>query len=91
MAPQDDVHAAQLAQIERQLEREAPELAAALRELRHPERPVPPRRAWLIPVVGVLAAVLALLFGSVAWAILVVIVAGSGWCITHGLESATRS
>ncbi|MGD9526590.1 DUF3040 domain-containing protein [Pseudonocardia sp.] len=90
MAPDDDLRAAWLAQIERQLAREEPELAAALAQMRPPERRRPPRRAWLVLVCGVLAVVLSLVLGSVAWAILAVIVAGCAWCIVHGLETESR-
>ena len=90
MAPDDDVRAAQLAQIEQHLAREEPELAAALTQMRPPERPHPPRRAWLVLVGGVFAVTLSLLLGSVAWAILAGIVGGCAWCIVHGLESESR-
>lgn len=90
MAPDDDVRAERLAQIERILAREEPELAAALAQMRHPERPTPPRRAWLVLLCGMFAVAVALFAGSVAWAILTMIVTVCGWCIAHGLETESR-
>ena len=88
MAVDDNTRAARLAQIERSLAREEPELAEALRRWRPPR---PPRRvSTRILVVGLVCACVALLFGSTAWCILTVIVAGSGWCIARGLEGEAR-
>lgn len=88
--PLDDSAAARLAQIERRLVREEPELADALLRWGPPRRRRPRRRSWQIAVVGLLCGLLALLFGSVAWFVLVGLATGSGWCIARGLERDSR-
>lgn len=82
----DDGAAARLAQIERRLAREEPDLADALHRWRSPGQRRPPRWSWRIAVLGHALGVLALLLGSVAWFVLLMLVTGSGWCLARGLE-----
>lgn len=79
---------ARLARIESRLAREEPELAEAMRYWRPPR--TPRRPSTRILVAGLLGALVAVLFGSVAWLILLVIVTASGWCIARGLETELR-
>lgn len=86
----DDRAAARLAQIERQLAREEPELAEAMHRWRPPGPRRPRRWSSRIAVLGLGLSVLALLLGSSAWCTLLVIVTVSGWCLARGLERETH-
>lgn len=76
----DDGNAARLAQIEQQLAREEPRLAADLRRWRHPRGPWTAR---LIVAGGLVFAVVALLLVSIGWALLAALTTAFGWCLSR--------
>lgn len=77
----DDGDLARLARIERQLEREDPELAEAL----YRWGPAPGRpRLWaarLTVAVGLVFAGVAVLVGSAGWVLLAVVTSATGWLL----------
>jgi hypothetical protein len=87
----DDGDRARLHRIERQLEQEEPELAAALQQWAaergvHPDAAGPP-----VPIVrrvvaaALVVAVAALLLDSPGWLLVAVLTAALGWCLLRSL------
>lgn len=83
----DDATEARLVRIERRLAQEDPGLADALRRWRPPEPCPSPRWSPRVLVLGLVLCGFALVFDSVAWLVLLVIMTASGWCLAKGLET----